>query len=428
MFGSNQATFRLPSKRRRHKAASPFPQMRHLRPVYLAALLCFAPAARTASGQQPDRIRPFFEARKQVSDYNGPGREEPEPDGLTEVRIGYFGPDDPKHRDGGDIWLAVSLAIEEANSAGGYRGLPFRLIPGWAENPWSTGASRVARMAYDEKVWAIIGGIDGPSTHIAEQIAAKARLTVINPAATDKTINLANVPWMFSAVPGDHTLASIIGRVLIRDTGDDPITVIGATDHDSHLFLSELLRFLARNGIAPRFRFEFQPGAAGWHRLVGSVLEGRPRTILLVAGAHDSAVLASELRQMGFTGHIFGGPAMARRAFALQLRAESTGLVFPNPGGPCTTENAFVRTFTARYRYPPDFAARCGYESARLLVAAVRRAGLNRARIRDAVRDLSPWQGIAVNIEWDNLGQNQLAGSCCVDPPATAPPLKGPGR
>ena len=43
----------------------------------------------------------------------------------------------------------------------------------------------------------------------------------------------------------------------------------------------------------------------------------------------------------------------------------------------------------------------------RLLVAAVREAGLNRARIRDAVRELSPWHGITGVIDWDPLGQNQ---------------------
>jgi len=47
------------------------------------------------------------------------------------------------------------------------------------------------------------------------------------------------------------------------------------------------------------------------------------------------------------------------------------------------------------------------YESARLLVAAIRNAGLNRARIRDAVRDLSPWRGDGAEIDWDNLGRNR---------------------
>jgi hypothetical protein len=74
-------------------------------------------------------------------------------------------------------------------------------------------------------------------------------------------------------------------------------------------------------------------------------------------------------------------------------------------------KDEFGRSFAERYGHAPDHAARYGYESARLLVAAVRKAGLNRARIRDAVRDLSPWQGAAASIEWDNLGRNRLLGA-----------------
>jgi hypothetical protein len=40
-------------------------------------------------------------------------------------------------------------------------------------------------------------------------------------------------------------------------------------------------------------------------------------------------------------------------------------------------------------------------------VAAIRKAGLNRARIRDAVRELSGWQGASGVIRWDVLGQNE---------------------
>ena len=46
------------------------------------------------------------------------------------------------------------------------------------------------------------------------------------------------------------------------------------------------------------------------------------------------------------------------------------------------------------------------YDAVQLLVAAVRQAGLNRARIGDALRDLSPWDGVAGTVRWDTLGGN----------------------
>jgi branched-chain amino acid transport system substrate-binding protein len=39
-------------------------------------------------------------------------------------------------------------------------------------------------------------------------------------------------------------------------------------------------------------------------------------------------------------------------------------------------------------------------------VAAIRKTGLNRARLRDAIQALSPYQGVSGRIEWDALGRN----------------------
>jgi branched-chain amino acid transport system substrate-binding protein len=350
---------------------------------------------------------PFFDARKNQSAYNGPGREDAEPTGLTEVRIGYFGPCDADHPDGGDIWLAVNLAIDEANAEGGYRGIPFRLIQAWSESPWSNGAGLVVRMAYVDKVWAIIGGIDGASTHLAETVVAKARVTLISPASTDKTVNLANVPWMFSSLPGDDLLAPALGQKLMDCVGSDRFVVVAANDHDSHQFARELERYLSAISRPPAFRFVFESRTMPEY-LSRRIVQAQPSAVVVVANARESAAIVRSLRQEGFSGKVFGGPAMGRRCFRKAV-SDTAGILFPCPA-PSGIDD-FSRIFAKRFGFYPDYAARYGYETTRLLVAAVRRAGLNRALICDTVRDLSPWSGSAAAIEWNNLGQNRLLTS-----------------
>jgi branched-chain amino acid transport system substrate-binding protein len=377
-------------------------------------LLSVAAAREPVSGQNIGSP-PFFDARKHESAYNGPGREDPEPTDLTEVRIGYFGPSDPKHPEGGDIWLAVNLAIDEANAQGGYRGLPFRLIQAWADNPWTNGAGLIVRMAYVDRVWAIIGGIDGPSTHLAETVVAKACVTLISPGSTDKTVNLANVPWMFSALPGDQLLAPALGRALLEDVGNRTFVVVASNGHDSHLFARELEKYLSAHGRAPAFSYVFASGNVPNEEFSRRIMEAQPAAVVVVADAPDSAGFVNALRQEGFRGKVFGGPSMGRRSFREGLSTGGAGVYFACPAG--AQADRFGRSFADRYGFYPDYTARYGYETARLLVAAVRRAGLNRARIRDAVHDLSPWQGVAATIEWDGLGRNRLLG--------TGPPICG---
>ncbi len=352
-----------------------------------------------AGDEQPPR--PFFELRKHRSEYAGPGREDPAPAGLSEILIGYFGPSDPAHPDGGDLWVAAGMAINEANAAGGYQGTPFRLIPGWSANPWGSGVVQVTRMAYRDRVWAIIGSIDGPATHLAEQVAVKARLTLISPGSTDTTVNLANVPWMFSCLPGDHLGAPVLAGALATQGS---FLVLSANDHDSHHFTRELTSCFGRRRLVPRYHIEFKGGAPQAKELAERVVESKVQAVVLVAGAGDSACLIKAIRSRGFTGAIFGGPAMGRRRFLAEAGAQADGVVFPLllPD----TGTTFATSFRARTGRLPDYATAAAYDAVRLLVAAIRKVGLNRARIRDAVRELSPWPGAAGTIRWDPLGSN----------------------
>ena len=154
---------------------------------------------RQAGQARPEPQEPFKQAGGAPLEYRGPGRDAPEP-AVEEVVLGWFGPGDPDHPTGGDFWRGALLALEVVNREGGYRDRPFRLRPGWSEDPWGTGVVEVTKMVYEHGAWAIVGAIDGAATHLAEQVALKARITLVSSGSTDKTANLASVPWMLSLI------------------------------------------------------------------------------------------------------------------------------------------------------------------------------------------------------------------------------------
>ena len=348
----------------------------------------------------------FFDTRNRQTEYAGPGREKSPPTDIKEVLIGYFGPGTPSDPRGGDMWNAACLAVEQANRAGGYNGLPFRLVAGWSDNPWGSGVTEVIRMAYVHKVWAVIGGIDGPSTHLAEQVVAKARLTLLSPASTDKTVNLANVPWMFSCLPADHLQAPVLAQAIASEVGDKSFLLVSAVDHDSHLFTVELARSFTQHKLVPSYHFEFKPGQNNYDGLVEEIVHTRAHALVLIAADTESAQIISAVRQKGFKGLIFGGPCMGRRGFIEQAGDAAEGAIFPLLYTHGKESDSFDGKFTARFGKRSDFLAAHTYDAVNLLIAAIHKAGLNRARIHDAVRSLSPWQGITGKIQWDPLGSN----------------------
>jgi branched-chain amino acid transport system substrate-binding protein len=355
---------------------------------------------------------PAYRLRDKQMEYYGPGRESEPETGTDKIPIGWFGPSDPKHPESGDLWCAAQMAIEQANAAGGYQGKHFQLLPVWSETPWDEGARRLAGLVYREGVVALVGGMDGPSTHVAEQIAAKARLPVIAPASTDKSINLAGVPWIFSCLPGDHLLAPVLADSMVREDGSSRIVLLCSTDHDPHLFAVELQAALRERKIGLSHHIDFGPKTADLGLLVRRAIKAAADSVVVVADARTSAKLVVALRESGFEGNIFCGPEAARRSFVEIAGASADGTCVPVPSDQFTSQEArgFCRLFRERWGRDPDFAAVQTFDAVSMLVAAVRKAGPNRVQIADALRELAPYQGVAGVIRWDRVGANTRSG------------------
>jgi branched-chain amino acid transport system substrate-binding protein len=249
-------------------------------------------------------------------------------------------------------------------------------------------------------VWAIIGSIDGSGTHLAEQVVVKAMVSLVNPVATDRGIHMAGVPWMFSVVQGDDMHSSLLARALRRRN----IVIVSATDHDSRAFSRLLKSGCGREAVSIKLHLEFDPARADLSPLALSAAAVSPEAVVIAASARAGARAVKALRESGFGGAIFGGPWFGRASFAGQSGAHAEGVRFSWVGEPAPD---YRRRFAARFGGPPDYAAASAYDSVRIVIAAIREAGLNRARIRDALAKLSPYEGASGRIEWDEFGQNR---------------------
>jgi ABC-type branched-subunit amino acid transport system substrate-binding protein len=298
--------------------------------------------------------------------------------------------------------------VDEANAAGGYRGMPYRLVPVWGNSPWGTGVAALSRLVYTDGVWAILGSIDGASTHLAEQVVAKARLPLVSPVSSDHTLNLAGVPWMFSCLPGADRQVSLLADAVRQASGAAPVTLLSSTEHDSRVMAAELLNDLSRRGGSPARHREFEPRMTDLPLLLDG-LESSASTIVILAGPRDSARLMRYLRGAGIGARYFGGPALGHRVFLEEAGKAADGVVFPLLCDPSASSGRFAEAFRTSDDRCPDCFTVAAYDATRMLIAAIEKAGLNRARIRDALEALSPWPGEAGPIEWDPLGQNQRA-------------------
>ena len=111
---------------------------------------------------------------------------------------------------------------------------------------------------------------------------------------------------------------------------------------------------------------------------------------------------------------IFGGPSISRQRFRVLAGGDVRGIIFPRltagsaaVGRPATNPYAIdATTLEADRDAVHDESTILVGDAVRILVDSIRQAGLNRVLIRDALTELSPWDGHAGTVRWDGLGRN----------------------
>jgi branched-chain amino acid transport system substrate-binding protein len=190
--------------------------------------------------------------------------------------------------------------------------------------------------------------------------------------------------------------------------------VISCTDHDSRVFTAELVLALQRRSSYPVGHVELRPGESDFAGQLDRLEQSRAGAAAVIAGPRDSANVLAALRRREPAMPVYGGPKMGRRLFLEAARQAAEGVAFPllwHEAAAGERSQEFARRFAERWGVEPDYTAAYTFDALNLLIAAIRRAGLNRALIRDAVRELSPWDGVTGRIEWDPTGQNRGAAT-----------------
>jgi ABC-type branched-subunit amino acid transport system substrate-binding protein len=389
-------------------------------------LVSTACSASPSSGQ--DCPAPILDLRTRETPYLGPGRELAPPPDLREVRLGWFGPPDESHPEWGDAWRGALLALEEANAAGGYRGLDFRLLGAWSESPWGSGVADLAKLVYRDGVWAVVGGVDGTTTHLAEQIVVKGRLPLVSPGGTDPSVNFTSVPWMFTLLPTDDRLAPVLVDAVLGGAGGAAWAVVTTSDRDTRIAWRAVRVVLAARRLPAPAQHVVVPAAGPDYGVAAAdIVRTGARAVLVLAGARDAARLVRALRAAGFPGTIVGGAPVGRRVFGEEAGPAAEGVVFPRLFDPDAPEAAaFSRTYSKRWGVAPDYLAAHAYDAVRLVADAVRRAGPNRALIRDALVALAPWRGATGTLSWDPTGRSVRAARLATWNKGRARPAVGP--
>ena len=345
---------------------------------------------------------PYADFSSKGSGFYGAGREVPDPVDLKSVRIGVLAPE--KNPEGLQIRNAVQMALDEANQKGGYRQIPYEMVFRADDGLWGVAAQRVVDLAYENKVWTIIGGLDGQRTHLAELVVSKAWVPVISPAAIDTSVDYANVPWVFRCPPADsHQADLLIGYA--QQHGYKHLVVLTEMQREGHAGFLRLQDKANQRHLSFEAHYEFP--SANPEQVVSRIKETEPDAVILWGSAAPSLELLRALRAEGISA-----PVLAPSMLAVPGTAAGASwvgdLVVSAPYDLSRQDPetiAFAEKFRTRWAMTPSPVALFSYDAARLVIQAIEKTGLNRMRIRDELTQMS-FNGLTGKIQFNSLRGN----------------------
>ncbi len=360
--------------------------------------------------------------------YTGAARDLPEPKNLTEVRIGFFGPIEhsPEQIFGLRMLHGAELAVDEANARGGYGGKPFKLMlhndyDNWqakamygddrSTDPtiWGSASNEVVKMVYDDQDWAIFGSISSDSTHIALRVALKAEIPIVNSASTDPTIPETYIPWYFTDLQDDRVQCLTLARHIFSELGLKRVALLRVNSRYGRFGVIKFRDASRRLGHPVVIEQKFLPGDEDFTRQLKVIQDSRTDAIVLWADEVPAGRILKQMRSLGMKQRVFGsyrtlGPELLKEAGPA---AEGFEAVFPyNPNRDDPMWIDFNRRFEDRFHEKPEQFAALAYDAMSALLDSICKAGLNRARIHDALADIEQYDGVTGPMIFDPNQKN----------------------
>jgi branched-chain amino acid transport system substrate-binding protein len=360
--------------------------------------------------------------------YSGAGRDLPEPKKITEVRIGFFGPieHNPDAVFGQRMLHGAQMAVDEANARGGYGGKPFRLMlhndyDNWQakasygdDRPtdptiWGSASNETVKMVYDDQDWAIFGSISSEATHIALRVALRAEIPIVNSASTDPTIPETYIPWYFTNLQDDRVQCLTIARHVFTELGLKRVAILRVNNRYGRFGVIKLRDAARRLGHPIVIEQKFLPGESDFARQLRVIQDSRTDAIVLWADEAEAAKILKQMQKLGMKQRVFGayrtlGPELLEQAGAA---AEGFEAVFPyDPMRNDAKWIDFNRRFEEKYRKNPEQFAALAYDAMNALLDSICKAGLNRARIHDALASIEAYDGVTGRMSFDPNQKN----------------------
>jgi branched-chain amino acid transport system substrate-binding protein len=299
----------------------------------------------------------------------------------------------------------AQLAVEEINAAGGIKGAKVIFTNINTESDNTKAVSAAKRLMEQNGVVGIIGAMNSGSSYAIINTVQRAKIPVIaNGGSRGIVLPPEKKQWMFLAPLTDVLVQS----VMMNDMKKKGITKIALVNADSGFGTSgrkQLEKHAAAYGIKIVLQQTYGNSDKDMTPQMAKVRASDAQATVIWATGAGQAIATKNHRQLGIKTPLYLSHAANDFNFIRLAGGAANGVLIPSsklyvldalkasdPQKPVIAK--FVDGYKKKYGRPPATFAGNGYDAAKMMMAAIARAGTDPAKLRAAIESTKDYVGV----------------------------------
>jgi len=297
---------------------------------------------------------------------------------------------------------AIQMAFDEINAAGGLLGKKVRVAVEDDQSKPEEAATAVTKLINQNHVVAMLGEVSSSRSLAAAPICQANGIPMISPSSTNPRVTQVG-DYIFRVCFTDPFQAEVGARIAWEILKVKKVAILSDVRNDYSVGLQTFFRQHFKGfGGAVVAEQSYSEGDSDFRAQLTQIKSANPEAIYVPGYYTEVATIARQARELGIAVPLIGGDGWdSPRLWEIGGEALN-GCYFSNHysvDDPSPAVQKFVADFKKRYNQTPDALAALGYDAARILADAMKRAGAsNGDKVRDALSATKDFQGVTGTI------------------------------
>lgn len=335
------------------------------------------------------------------------------------VKIGaIFAVTGPASFLGGPEARSAEMVVEKINKAGGINGDTIELIVKDTAGSPEKAISFAKQLIEEEKVVAIIGPSTSGESMAVKQIAEDGKTLLISCAAAEVIVDPV-AAHVFKTPQKDSFAAQKIFEEM-QNLKISTVAVAAGNDGFGKAGKEQLEKLAPKFGIKVAVSETYDSKATDLSALVAKMkAEPSVQAVINWSVVPAQAIIAKNMRQANWQVPLFQSHGFGNIEYAKAAGAAAEGIIFPcgrllvaDALAGDHPQKALLKQYKSEYeaKYKEDASAFGGYayDALNMVLAAVKKAGNDRAKVRDAVEGLQNFAGVGGMFSFSPQDHNGL--------------------